>query len=109
MSNALDQSKIKTRKGKAVFGCLFLGILWVFPSILYLANIMHGNFNERLAANLVGIVGLLVILGSIILLVKTRYVSYGLWCNKCNMFVNRKWNRCSICRNKKLSWKRLPR
>ncbi len=110
MSNAIDQSKIKTRRGKIVNGCLCFGILYAFPMILFLIREPQTvNLSRRIGVSIAGIVGMLLILGSIILLVKTRRVSYGLWCNECNKFVNRKWNRCSICRTKKVSWKRLPR
>ena len=110
MSNAIDQSKIKTRKGKYVFGCLCLGIYIGSPMIMFLiVRPQGGDLIGRVQVMVSGIVGMLLILGSIILLVKTRRVSYGLWCNNCNKFVNKKWNRCSICRTKNVSWKRLPR
>jgi len=108
MSNAIDQSKIKTRKGQEVGILLFFGIIWVFGMIMNLAA-RYASSAEKLGAIIAGIVGMILILGSVILKVKTRHISYGLWCNKCNKFVNRKWNRCSICRTKKVSWKRLPR
>ena len=110
MSNAIDQSNVKKRKGKPVYGCLILGILYVFQTILYLiTEPPTGNLTERVIIIILGLVAMVAILGSIILLVKTRSVSYGLWCNKCNTFVDRKKKRCSICGNKKLLWKRLPR
>jgi len=110
MSNDLNQSKIETRKGKKVYGCIILGILYVFQTILYLiTEPPTGNLTERVIIIILGLVAMVAILGSIILLVKTRSVSYGLWCNRCNTFVDRKKKRCSICGNKKLLWKRLPR
>ena len=110
MSNAIDQSNVKKRKGKPVYGCLILGILYVFQTILYLiTQPPTSNLTERVTIIILGLVAMVAIVGSIILIVKTRYISYGLWCNNCNKFVDRKRKRCMICGKKKLLWKRLPR
>ena len=94
MSNAIDQSHVKKRKGKPVYGCLILGILYVFQTILYLiTEPPTSNLTERVTIIILGLVAMVAIVGSIILIVKTRYISYGLWCNNCNKFVDRNRKR----------------